>query len=143
MVPTPSLTELLPQKEPAILLDEILDSSADSLRTRASIGPTHPYLVGDRVSSSIALEWMAQTIALHRALSGSVSKAPSWGYVAGARRLEVGEDYQLGDALTITVWPEGQMGHLFLYRAEVRDQHDQPRANGSLSVYAAEATEEA
>lgn len=93
------ITEVLPHKGPAVLIDKVIDDSRDSIRVTAQIDSTHRFFVaGHGVPSWVGIEMMAQAIAAHAGLSGRrENREPRTGMLLGTRRYE-----------TTTPWfPEG------------------------------------
>jgi predicted hotdog family 3-hydroxylacyl-ACP dehydratase len=84
----PAVSELLPHRGRAVLIDEVLDDSEDSIRVAASIGRAHPFFVtGHGVPSWAGIELMAQAIAAHAGLSGRrLQRPPRVGMLLGTRR---------------------------------------------------------
>jgi predicted hotdog family 3-hydroxylacyl-ACP dehydratase len=93
------ITRLLPHKGSAVLIDEVLGDTPDSIRVATHITRAHPYFVeGHGVPSWVGIEMMAQAIAAHAGLAGRRERRePRTGMLLGTRRYE-----------TTTAWfPEG------------------------------------
>ena len=91
----PPVSELLPHRGSAILLDAVLEDSADAIRARVRIGHGHPYFEpGHGVPVWVGIELMAQAIAAHAGLSARRSqKPPNKGMLLGTRHFEAATAY--------------------------------------------------
>ncbi|HVC38105.1 MAG TPA: hypothetical protein VNF46_06850 [Gammaproteobacteria bacterium] len=91
----PSAADLLPHQGRAVLIDEVLTDSEDSIRVAARITREHPFFVaGHGVPSWAGIELMAQAIAAHAGLSGRRSqRPPRVGMLLGTRRYQAGTLY--------------------------------------------------
>ncbi len=135
----PSPAQVLPHRPPMILIDELLSSSKDSLCARVRLREDSPFVEDGRVSSLVAIEYMAQTIA---ALAGLRKRArgeePRRGYLLGCRELKLPVDeLRAGDELTVQVretWTTEELGH---FECSVT-RGDELVAAGVLSVYQGE-----
>jgi predicted hotdog family 3-hydroxylacyl-ACP dehydratase len=89
------IAELLPHKGRAVLIDEVLDDTPDSIRVAAHIRSTHPFFVaGHGVPSWVGIEMMAQAIAAHAGLNGRrQQRGPRAGMLLGTRRYETTTAY--------------------------------------------------
>ena len=82
------ISELLPHKGPAVLIDRILTNSPDSITVSARIARDHPFFVeGHGVPAWVGIEMMAQAIAAHAGLEGRREhREPRSGMLLGTRR---------------------------------------------------------
>jgi predicted hotdog family 3-hydroxylacyl-ACP dehydratase len=89
------ITELLPHKGSAVLIDEVLSDTPDTIRVVAHISDTHPFFVaGHGVPSWVGIEMMAQAIAAHAGLSGRrEQREPRSGMLLGTRRYQTSTAY--------------------------------------------------
>lgn len=132
----PPVAELVPQRPPMLLLDEVLAADADAITCLAVIRPGNLFLVDGRVHAATALEYMAQAIAalagLHARARG---QAPALGLIAACRDLELfAEHLVLGDRLHIDA-ERVFSGELAEYRARVT-RDGLPIAAASIHVVA-------
>lgn len=134
MFPSPS--ELLPHTGPAVLLDRVLSHEPTQTTCLADVSPTHPYVAEGRMDAAVALELIAQAVAVHGRLSAQAGSAsPARGYVVGAQRLELwGGDYSVGDRLEIQVKPVFHQGAMSKFEGTVTTRGE-VRARGDLSVF--------
>lgn len=89
----PPIAELLPHQPPAILLDEIVEQTADGVVARACIQDTHPFFDPELggVPVWVGIELMAQAVGAHAGLLGrQQGSPPRLGYLLGARRFAAG-----------------------------------------------------
>jgi predicted hotdog family 3-hydroxylacyl-ACP dehydratase len=91
----PPISELLPHRGTAVLLDAVLEDNQDDIRARVRIGPQHPYFEPGRgVPVWVGIELMAQAIAAHAGLSSRRSQTPpKKGMLLGTRRFEASTAY--------------------------------------------------
>ena len=71
------------------LIDEIVSWDATSIRSRSAThrAPDNPLRSGGRLPVWCAIEYAAQTMAVHGALSGAVSSKPRTGYLVSLRNV--------------------------------------------------------
>ena len=135
----PPPTDVLPHQAPMILIDELLESSDDALTARVLLRDDSPFVQDGRVSSVVAVEYMAQTIA---ALAGLRKRARGEGvqrgYLLGCRELNLPiAELRTGDDLRVAVretWTTEQLGH---FECTVT-RNGETVAAGVLSVYQGE-----
>ena len=86
----PPIADLLPHQGRAVLIETVLEESADRIRAGAHITRTHPFFVLDRgVPSWTGIELMAQAIAAHAGLEGRrFKRPPRLGMLLGTRRYQ-------------------------------------------------------
>lgn len=88
-----SLESLLPQADPMILLSGYEESAPPGeARTWVDVSPSSPFFVAehDGVPGCVALEYMAQTMALCAGfMRRSRALPPKLGFVLGSRKLEI------------------------------------------------------
>ncbi|HEY8379352.1 MAG TPA: hypothetical protein VIK91_22815 [Nannocystis sp.] len=121
----PPVAELVPQRPPMLLLDEVVAAEGDTITCTALVRRDNPLAREGQLPAAAVLEYMAQTIA---ALAGLRARAaglpPAIGLVAACRDfdLEV-EHLRVGDRLVIDaarVWPPfADAGELAEYTARV------------------------
>lgn len=89
----PSLADVLPHAEPMILLSDYdVPEDCDSVTAYVEIDGNAPFYESDigGVPSCVALEYMAQTMALATGLKRMRNKLlPQVGFILGSRRLEI------------------------------------------------------
>ncbi|MGE5626204.1 MAG: hypothetical protein ACM3ZT_11720 [Bacillota bacterium] len=107
----PAITELLPHRGPAVLLDTVLEDTPDKIRARARIGADHPYFVAGRgVPAWVGIELMAQAAAAHAGLKARLSqKPPNAGMLLGTRRFEALEPW-FREGMELEVVAEQEFG---------------------------------
>ena len=84
------ISELLPHKGSAVLIDKVLNDTPNSITVRAHITRDHPFFVeGHGVPVWVGIEMMAQAIAAHAGLNGQREhREPRSGMLLGTRRYE-------------------------------------------------------
>jgi predicted hotdog family 3-hydroxylacyl-ACP dehydratase len=102
----PSVAELVPHEPPMLLVDELLEWSADAALVGATIRAGSPFVSGDRMPATILLEHMAQAIAVANGMADRVAGRASGqiGLLLGTRELELFcDELSVGDALELRV----------------------------------------
>lgn len=86
----PPPEQLLPHTDSAVLLDEIVRDSEDSIEAAALVTATHPFFVPNHgVPVWVGIEMMAQAVAAHAGLSGQrAGRGPRRGMLLGTRRYQ-------------------------------------------------------
>lgn len=95
----PPVSELVPQRPPMLLLDEVVAWDGATLRCAATVGADWLLLADDSLPAAALLEVMAQTVAALHGLQGRVRGEPVHvGLLLGCRalalhvpRLQIGE----------------------------------------------------
>ena len=125
-----SLTEVLPQKPPMVLLDGIVEHAERSTTCRVSIGPAARFAdaAGD-VPAHVALEYMAQCAAAHSGIkSRNAGQEIRLGFLLGSRRATFHvQRFFSGQELLITAAVAWDDGELASFECKVVD-----RASGSV-----------
>jgi predicted hotdog family 3-hydroxylacyl-ACP dehydratase len=136
----PPVAELVPQRPPMLLVDEVLDAGDDAITCAALVRPDNLFVADGRAHASVALEYMAQAIA---ALAGLRARAdgqpPAIGMIAACRDLELFVEHLCpGDLLHITA-TRVFSGAMAEYRAGVT-RRGEPIAAAVLHVVGAPPT---
>ena len=136
----PPLAELLPQAAPMILLSGYgTPAGEDAVEAFVDVTPASPFYEAglDGVPSCVALEYMAQAMALCVGLlRRRTGLAPKVGFVLGSRRLELkapafrpGERYRVSAACTFQDESFGS------FDCAVRDASGAVVAGGTLTAF--------
>ena len=116
MKPCPyPIGELLPHETPMILLDEIIDYDATSLRAAVAITSSSMFLERGGVPAYVGLEYMAQACGAHAgALSREAGAPAQIGFLLGTRQYKILTPwFRIGDRLTVSVnmtYSDSEMG---------------------------------
>ncbi|MGD8325701.1 MAG: hotdog family protein [Sphingomonadales bacterium] len=133
-----TVEELVPHAEPMILIDEVLDWSEDTLKSRVMISEDSVfYEKFQGVPVWVGVEYMAQTIA---ALAGVRAKRDDKpvriGFLVGTRRYEAAVPmFTLGQVLEVSVSEIFQDGGMGVFNCEIRSNRTELLASASLNVY--------
>jgi predicted hotdog family 3-hydroxylacyl-ACP dehydratase len=112
----PAVAQLIPHGEPMVLLDEVIDSTADRLTAIVTIRPDTRFVQADRgVPAHFAIEYMAQACGAFAGLeTHRLGRPVRIGFLLGTRRFQAFASWlRVGWRLTVTaalVFREGQMG---------------------------------
>jgi predicted hotdog family 3-hydroxylacyl-ACP dehydratase len=131
----PPLAETLPHEPPMVLLDRILHSDSSRTECTVKIQRDSPFLKGNGVSCIIALEYMAQCIAVRAGLEAlERCEKPEPGFLIGCRKMEFHvAEFPLGSDLIVTTEKSLSVAGFGHFHCEIRNQ-DQIIAAGVLSV---------
>src|SRR5690349_3882547 len=81
----------IPHQGSMCLLDSVQSWDADKIACQASSHrlPDHPLRAYGRLGAACAIEYAAQAMAVHGALTGSAATAPKAGYLVSARSVQL------------------------------------------------------
>lgn len=132
----PPVQELVPHSGKALLLSKILSHDEDETHCLALIDSQNQYLENGRVDAAVALELIAQVVAVHVGLEGRWERGEARiGFVIGAPKFEFfGGDYEEGGELDVcarVVFHDGPVGR---FEGQVTVS-GVLRAQGSLTVF--------
>jgi len=142
----PPLTELVPHRPPMLLLDEVVaweaEGEGERVECRVALRPDSPFVEGGTVPATIAIEYMAQCIAVHAGLRGHARREPvRIGYLLGAREVTLeADEFRVGDELRVEafhLWGDDAMGS---FSCAVR-RAGVVVARGTLNVYRGDLNE--
>jgi predicted hotdog family 3-hydroxylacyl-ACP dehydratase len=143
--PYPPVTELLPHAGAWVLLSSVLQHERDATTCLVTVGEAFPFrLAQGRVPALVGLEYMAQCIAVHGALSARGGDEPApVGLLLGARDVEVRtEGFRPGQRLEVTarrIWGDRSF---FTFDCRLHDGASrQVLMEGSLNVFRSAAPE--
>jgi radical SAM protein with 4Fe4S-binding SPASM domain len=128
--------ELIPQKPPMRLIDELVRVGERSGEVSATVSGDTPFLRGNGALDETALfEMMAQSVA---ALNGfkrwGRSGTSSQGYLVGARNLEILEPARAGDTLHVSLHKEARFGNFGILKGTV-SRNGAVLARGELKIW--------
>ncbi len=103
-LPSYKVSELLPHDEPMILIDRLLGHDTSSVQTEVTIRDNSPFLRDGMVPAYVAIEYMAQTIAVFSGLKAKASEGTvRIGLLLGSRKLQLMTDsFAVGDCIKVT-----------------------------------------
>ncbi len=89
MIDRTRIADLIPHAGGMCLIDEMVAWDERSIRCRATShrDPGNPLAVGGRLGAACGVEYAAQAMALHGALTHAVAGRPAAGYLASLRAL--------------------------------------------------------
>lgn len=100
-LPITDVSNLIPQKEPFVMVDSLLEFTADKIVSSFTILDNNLFVKGDCFLESGLIENMAQTVALHTGydffLKGE--EAPT-GYIGSIKKVEVFNLPKLNETIT-------------------------------------------
>jgi predicted hotdog family 3-hydroxylacyl-ACP dehydratase len=142
MTAFPPLDALVPHRGRMLLIDAVLAHAPDTTTCGARIAPDSIVVRRDgTVARWAALEYLAQTVAVHAGLSAwARGEPPKLGFLIGSKRVEFHRAPPVGRPLCIVVrrvWGQASLG---LFECALRDRDaDAVLAEGELTVALADA----
>jgi len=132
----PPVAELVPQRPPMLLLDDVLAAGEHDITCSAVVRPDNLFAAANRVHASVVLEYMAQAIAAFAGLRArAAGQPPALGMIAACRNLELhAEHLAVGDRLHV-VATRVFTGAMAEYQAAVT-RRGEPLAQAVLHVVA-------
>jgi predicted hotdog family 3-hydroxylacyl-ACP dehydratase len=101
----PPVERVVPHTAPMVLLDELVERSADHVTCRVLLRSDMPFMRAGRQRGAVCIEYMAQAAAAFAGLSSTGGKKkPNVGYVVGVRRMQLlRAELEAGRELMVTV----------------------------------------
>jgi predicted hotdog family 3-hydroxylacyl-ACP dehydratase len=132
----PRLVDVVPHRPPMLLLDEVVAWDRERVECRVVLRDDSPFVEGGRVASTLAIEYMAQCIAVFVGLEAHQRGEPiSVGYLVGAREIVLPPDgFRVGDVLAVEAVPIWGGETLGSFQCKV-DRVGEVVASGALNVY--------
>jgi predicted hotdog family 3-hydroxylacyl-ACP dehydratase len=128
-----------------LLLDDVLLADEKRIECRVLLRSDSPFVAGDGVRSTLAIEYMAQCVAAWVGLQDHARGLPiRIGYLIGAREVTFAVDeFRVGDELRVEasrLWGDDMLGHFActVRRAGEPDVRTPPLASATLNVYRGE-----
>jgi predicted hotdog family 3-hydroxylacyl-ACP dehydratase len=139
----PSVTDLLPHKEPMILIDEIISFSKEEKKIEVSVLIKEENIFYDKniegVSNLISIEYMAQASAALAEMSERLKSQPSNprpGMLLGTRKLNLSlEKFERGKKYFISAKDVFDDGVTASFDCEIRSEDGIELASASLTAY--------
>jgi predicted hotdog family 3-hydroxylacyl-ACP dehydratase len=138
----PRLVDVVPHRPPMLLLDEVVAWDGMHVECRVVLRDDSPFVDAGRVASTLAIEYMAQCIAVFVGLEAYQRGEPvRLGYLVGARDISLPPDgFRVGDVLIVKAAPIWGGETIGSFQCEV-DRVGEVVARGSLNVYRGELRE--
>ncbi|MCK5637341.1 MAG: hypothetical protein KAH67_01440 [Flavobacteriaceae bacterium] len=96
--------ELIPQKEPFVMVDELLLFTEDNLRSRFKVNSANLFVENDFFVESGIIEHMAQSVALHTGYQFFLqNKIAPTGYIGSIKNIEINRLPKTGESLETNV----------------------------------------
>jgi len=142
MRPLPRLADVVPHRPPMLLLDEVVAWDGTRVECRVVLRDDSPFVDAGRVASTLAIEYIAQCIAVFVGLEAHQRGEPiRLGYLVGAREVWLPADgFRVGDVLTVHAMPIWSGETIGSFQCEV-DRVGDVVARGALNVYRGELGE--
>ena len=136
MTTFPPISQLLPHDDPMVLLDRLVDWSAQGATCLMTVRPNTRFVEGDRLSTYCLLEHMAQSIAAclgYEAYRGG--EGPRVGMIIACRELVTHVDtVQVADALRLQAERESGSDTLSRFRCRVT-RGEQAIAEATMTLF--------
>lgn len=101
------IADLLPHDHPMVLLDRVVQATAESLTAAVTITADSPFFMAQGVPAWVGIEYMGQAVAAFAGYQARVSQNPvKIGFLVSTRKYEspIGH-FPEGSTITITVEP--------------------------------------
>ena len=96
---------LIPQKFPFVMVDELLNYSEENLKSRFTVGSNNIFVYNDFFIESGVIENMAQSVALHTGYQFFLlNKIAPTGYIGSIKKIEINRLPRLGEILETSVF---------------------------------------
>ncbi|MCH4247970.1 hypothetical protein [Acinetobacter populi] len=95
----------IPHRAPMLLLDELVEVKDNGCIAKVTIRPDMPFIEAQGLPSWVAIEIMAQTIAMFGGVQERLKgNKPKLGFLLGSKRFEMAQDYfAVGEELLIEI----------------------------------------
>lgn len=101
---TEKVKELIPQKAPFVMVDELLLFTHENLRSRFKINAANLFVENDYFVESGIIENMAQTVALHTGYQFFLmNKVPPTGYLGSIKNVEINRLPKTGESIETSI----------------------------------------
>ncbi len=132
------LSEILPHKEPMILIDDVVDYSIEDKWLKACVTIREDNLFYDRqlkgIDSSLGIEFMAQTIGCYAYFRDN-SKKPKTGFLLGTRLYNNAvKVFELGKTYYIKV-VEVFIAQIYSFECFIYNDKNEEIASATINVY--------
>jgi predicted hotdog family 3-hydroxylacyl-ACP dehydratase len=110
----PSLEQLLPHRQPMILLTRMVEAAMRTAACEVDIGPETQFFDGEGVAAYVGIEYMAQAVAAFSGFQRHCSNQPiEVGFLIGVPKFKSHcQSFRLGQTLRVEVahtWGESQL----------------------------------
>jgi len=96
---------LIPQKFPFVMVDELLNYTEENLKSRFTVGSNNIFVYNDFFIESGVIENMAQSVALHTGYQFFLlNKIAPTGYIGSIKKIEINRLPRLGEILETSVF---------------------------------------
>ena len=134
----PLIEELVRHRAPMLLLDHVEDEGHRTTTCGLTIREDSTFLEDGAVPSCVALEYMAQCVAVHAGLCGARNGQPARiGYLVGARDVDfLVDEFRVGERIRVVashVWGDDELGQYSVHL----ESNGRRVAEALLSVYQA------
>ncbi len=132
----PRLVDIVPHRPPMLLIDELMAWDGHRVECRIVLRDGSPFVEAGRVASTLAIEYMAQCIAVYVGLQAYERGEPiPKGYLVGAREIALpAAGFRVGEELRVVATPLWGGPTLGSFECTV-DRVGEVVASGALSVY--------
>lgn len=101
---TEKVKELIPQKAPFVMVDELMLFTQENLRSRFKINAANLFVENDYFVESGIIENMAQTVALHTGYQFFLmNKVPPTGYLGSIKNVEISRLPKIGESIETSI----------------------------------------
>jgi len=99
-----SVKELIPQKEPFVMVDELLTYTEENLKSRFKVASNNIFVEDNHLVESGIIEHMAQSVALHTGYQFFLKNKPApTGYIGSIKIVTINRLPETGESLETKV----------------------------------------
>lgn len=118
-LPLQNIENLIPQKQPFVMVDALLDFSETALSAGFKISPGNIFFENGNLQAAGLLEHQAQSVALHTGYRYFLKNEPApTGYIGAIKQFEVARLPKAGEELVTTIHILAEMDGITLVKTQ-------------------------
>ena len=135
MTPITEITHLIPQKNPFVMVDSLLDFSETMVQSSFTVKSDNLFCSNEMFLESGLIENMAQTVALHTGYDFFLRGEPApTGYMGSIKKIETKQLPKLNETITTNVTILHEFLGVTLVEIEVENSNKQIIASGNMKT---------
>lgn len=135
MTPITEITHLIPQKNPFVMVDSLLDFSETMVQSSFTVKSDNLFCSNEMFLESGLIENMAQTVALHTGYDFFLRGEPApTGYIGSIKKIEIKQLPKLNETITTNVTILHEFLGVTLVEIEVENSNKQIIASGNMKT---------
>ena len=115
------IKSLIPQRDPIIMIDEIINHSDEETTTALTILKTNIFVEANNFQSSGMIEHIAQSSAARMGMqTAALGKKPLLGYIASVKNLSIHRLPEVGETLNTEIIVTNQINNIVVLKGETK-----------------------